>query len=321
MIEGLVSIVLPVYNPNVGYLDIAIQSISQQSYQPIELIISDDSDMLYPEISAILEHYGHKMELRYYKNQAGRGIFSNLNNAIQHAKGEFIQIFSQDDLMNGGFILNQVSSFDGNGDVGMVFSAFAEIDKENRIYNVQNKRLFNPRTSIKIEPSEATELFIKYGCFVGNISPVMIRRSIFDSIGYFNEDLKFASDFDFWIRISRMSCIFYVHKVGLNVRNHPDRASHKLSNHQLLSDLKYIYKNLMKEIPRENSRKCLRQIDKRVGAPFLHHALREVVTRRWPISNLKRRYLELNEYPFNVLYSICYYLLSIPYRGFRYFIK
>lgn len=314
MKQGLVSVVLPVYNPDRGFLDMALHSICRQDYQPIELIVSDDSDVLAPEIEALLEHYGDKVELRYFKNRKGRGIFSNLNNAISHAQGEYVKIFSQDDLMKDGFITNQVKSLDLNEDVGMVFSAYEEINDTNQLINVGGKRIFNPGKSMLILPSEATGMFIRYGCFVGNISPVMVRRAMFDSIGFFNEDLKFASDFDFWIRMSRNSGLFYVHNAGLIVRTHPDRASHTLSNHQLLSDLKYIYGGLMDEIPEEHKRKALRQLHMRVGASFVHHAIREVVTLRWPFSVFKRRFLELNEYPFSALYSIGCYVISIPGR-------
>jgi len=306
--------VLPVYNPDLKFLEMALASIRIQQYSPIELIISDDTLVVTPEMETIICKCKDWIDLRYSRNEMGRGIFSNLNNAIRQSKGEFIQIFSQDDLMKEGFIENQVTSFEQNANIGMVFSAFESIDNANQQYVLKTKRLFNPGESLTIHSAEITEMFIRYGCFVGNISPVMIRRNVIESIGYFNEELRFAADFEYWIRIGRTYNIHYNNNIGLAVRDHPERASFLLSNHQLMSDLTYIYSLLVERIPGNQKAGILLHINKRVGAAFVHHTIVQILKLNWPISVLKRRYHDLNKYPFNSIHSICFYFLSIPGR-------
>jgi glycosyltransferase involved in cell wall biosynthesis len=306
--------VLPVYKPEVKFLEMALLSISRQQYKPIELIISDDTEDVSAEMQSLVRKFKERIELRYIQNDKERGIFSNLNNAVRHAEGEFIQIFSQDDVMKDGFIENQVKSFNKDPKIGMVFSAFEEIDDTNQLCISNTKKLFEPAESIIIPSEEIAEMFVQYGCFVGNISPVMIRREVIESTGYFNEALRFAADFEYWIRLSKTYNLFYNNNIGLSVRNHPERASLLLSNHQLMSDLTYIYAMLIDRIPEEKKVIALGQIQKRVGASFVHHTVKEVLKLNWSVPMLKKRYHDLNKYPFNTLHSIRYYLLSIPRR-------
>jgi glycosyltransferase involved in cell wall biosynthesis len=313
-VSSVVSIVLPVYKPDLKFLEMVLKSIHWQQYKPMELIISDDSEVASMEIDALLNKYKELIDLRYTRNELGRGIFSNLNNGIRHSTGDFIQIFSQDDVMKDGFIENQVASFGQDPKIGMVFSAFEEIDAADEVKISRTKKLFDPGKSMSIASAEIAEMFVRYGCFVGNISPVMIRREVITSIGYFNEALRYAADFEYWIRISKTYNLYYNSNIGLSVRNHAERASQVLSNHQLMSDLTYVYALLLDRIPEDRKAIALKDIQKRVGSAFVHHTIREVLHFNWPLSELKRRYMDLNKYPFNTISSIRYYLLSIPGR-------
>ena len=312
--EALVSIVMPVYNPDELFLEQALRSIANQKYKFIELIISDDTETPSTNIKDLIVSFQTEIQLKYVKNERNRGIFSNLNNAINHSTGAFIQIFSQDDIMYDYFVQNQMAAFQIDSKIGMVFSAFEEIDDSGQMVISRTKKLFDPGKSITIHSGDMAEMFIHYGCFVGNISPVMIRKEVLSSTGYFNETLKFAADFEYWIRIGNVNDFYYCNSIGLAVRNHPERASLLLSNHQLMSDLKYIYIILLNGIPEDRKAKALSHIHSRVGASMVHHTVREIIKLNWPIAELKKRYHDLNEYPFNFLRSTCYYLFSIPGR-------
>src|SRR5262245_55505715 len=89
----LVTVVITVYN-RLAFLDQAVQSVLDQSYPQIELIVVDDgSDM---DVKTVLEPFGNL--LRLYTKSNG-GISSARNIGIRHAKGEFILFLDDDDFL------------------------------------------------------------------------------------------------------------------------------------------------------------------------------------------------------------------------------
>lgn len=95
----LVSIITVTYN-RAKYLDLAVQSVLNQTYQNWELLIVDDGSHK-PEAIAVLEKYAnydpriqvHLLYTNYGDSQFGR------NYAIAKAQGDFIAIFDDDDIM------------------------------------------------------------------------------------------------------------------------------------------------------------------------------------------------------------------------------
>ena len=62
--SSVVSIVLPVYKPDLRFLEMALASIQRQTYKPMELIISDDTEVVAPEIETLLHKYKEWIDLR-----------------------------------------------------------------------------------------------------------------------------------------------------------------------------------------------------------------------------------------------------------------
>jgi glycosyltransferase involved in cell wall biosynthesis len=237
-----------------------------------------------------------------------------LNNALKWVKGDLIQFFCQDDIMHEDFIKKQVVDFDANGNVGMVFSAFSEIDDQGNLLKSKCPRPFNPKHNLFISTQEASDYFIKFGCFQGNLSPVMLRKEVFKRSGYFNSELKYAGDFEYWVRLSTDFGMYYRNEIGLEVRHHANRASSILSNHQLLHDLIFIYGVLLNRFSEKERQQRLGWVNKVVGVQFVHHALKQVITLKWPLKSLLLRYKELNSFPFKATKAMSWYLVLLPYR-------
>src|SRR5271157_3670528 len=100
MIKELISICIPVYemhNQGTIMLDRAIQSILSQTYTNWEVIISDHS--IDEKIKDCITNIDNS-KIKYLRNSNLRGNPSaNLNNAINHAEGEFIKPLFQDDFL------------------------------------------------------------------------------------------------------------------------------------------------------------------------------------------------------------------------------
>lgn len=99
--QPLVTIGIPTYNRADAYLKEAVSSALSQTYQNIEIIISDncstDNTELY--IKSICDD-----RLRYIKQQQNIGPINNYNSCLKEAKGDFFLLLHDDDLVDDDFI-------------------------------------------------------------------------------------------------------------------------------------------------------------------------------------------------------------------------
>jgi glycosyltransferase involved in cell wall biosynthesis len=242
------------------------------------------------------------------------GIFSNINYALNYVSGDLVQLFCQDDRMYPGYLQRQVDILANNQEVAMVFSSFDVIDDSGRNINDKVQFTFRPNQDKRIKPSEAPELFIEYGCLPGNISPVMLRRNLFSSVGLFDVNMPYAGDFDYWVRISKDWELHYLHIPGLQVRRHDKQASMTMSNRQLFLDLVHIYRALLELVPKENIQAKIHHINRKIGSAFMHHSWISVLKGRSHIRTLAQRWKDMQQYPFNAFWASTYYGISIPSR-------
>lgn len=292
-------------------------SIKDQDYSRLELIISVDGGT--PDLdweSQVVQKVGVKNIKILYHN-GNPGIFSNINHALKYVSGDFVQLFSQDDRMYPGFLDKQSEVLMHNPKVAMVFSAFDVIDERGEIVNESIQFTFKPDHDCLIKSAESIDLFIEHGCLPGNISPVMLRRNLFTSIGLFDESLPYAGDFDYWVRVSKNWDLYYLCNPGLQVRRHDKQASMTMSNRQLYLDLVHIYRTLLKSVPKEGLKSKLHHLNRKVGAAFIHHSWISLLRGKSHIRTFGQRWKDMQQYPFNAFWASTYYGISIPSRIIR----
>lgn len=98
---GLVSIIVPVYNVE-PYIKKCIQSLCDQTYQNIEIIIINDGSLDGSE-KIIIDNYSSDDRIKYYKKENG-GLSSARNFGIEKCKGDFIAFVDSDDWVDNQFV-------------------------------------------------------------------------------------------------------------------------------------------------------------------------------------------------------------------------
>lgn len=144
MKDSLVSIIVPVYNTNINFLDECFQSILDQTYQNWELLIIDDGSL--KEIAQYLDDYSDDSRIRiFHIENSGSSIARNIG--IEKATGEYITFIDSDDWVDPDYLSSFISEFDKDTDI-IVSSRIFEYPKlskktyffpEDRIYTDQNK--------------------------------------------------------------------------------------------------------------------------------------------------------------------------------------
>ena len=137
---SLVSICIPTYNNAIG-LSRLLNSILEQDYKNIEVVITDDSDNI--EIIGQINFYTSKgLNIRYFKNQEKLGSPENWNFAMNLANGDLIKIMHHDDwFIESKSLSVLVSAFDRNENLNFVFGNSNDIDiNELNVINTHDKK-------------------------------------------------------------------------------------------------------------------------------------------------------------------------------------
>ena len=181
MKEPLVSVVISTYNEEKYILD-SINSILQQTYENIEIIIVDDAstDNTVRLIQGIKNN-----KIRLYVNDTNRKLAHNLNFGMSKAKGQYIARMDADDISRKERIKAQVDYLEKNIDVDVVAS-FAKTFGDSNIVK---------KSPCSHEGIKAAMLFTNPICH----PTIMFRKSSIDFV--YDESCAAGQDYELWARI------------------------------------------------------------------------------------------------------------------------
>jgi glycosyltransferase involved in cell wall biosynthesis len=227
-----ISICIPTYNGE-PYIELALQSVLQQTFKDFELIVIDDesTDATYERVAAISDH-----RLRLEKNSTRLGLVENWNRCIHLASGEYLCIFHQDDLMEPNNIQKKVELLNSNPSVGLVFSQIKCIDSVGEVLGVHENIFLHNNDSI-IEGFDFFRYLLIDGNFVSCPS-VMVRTDLYNKWGGFDPRLMYTPDFEMWLRLALHTSIAYLSDPLVYWRRHSNQESnHYLGMYQEIKEV------------------------------------------------------------------------------------
>ena len=167
----LVSILMPAYNCE-KYIDQAIGSILNQTYQNWELLIADDGST--DSTKKIISSFSDK-RIACFHNKKNKGYLETWNNLISVANGEYIAFQDADDISSRNRIELQLNELLYNKEISIVGSNYHRINSENVITFTSNFSLSHKEIMCK-----TPEKFDILG------SGLMIKREVYKEIGGYN---------------------------------------------------------------------------------------------------------------------------------------
>lgn len=190
--EG-VSVIIPVYN-RPEFLKEALDSVLKQTFLNFEIIVIDDGST--DSTSDVINSYGDKIvKIR----QDNKGVSSARNRGIMAAKYDFIAFLDSDDLWMEQKLERQMDFFHKNPG--------ASVCQAGEIWIRRGKRV-NPCKK-HIKPSGMIFEQSLNLCLVSP-SAVMLKKSVFHEVGYFNENFPACEDYDLWLRITCTIPVFLI---------------------------------------------------------------------------------------------------------------
>lgn len=229
----LVSVVIPVYNREKFIAD-ALQSIFDQDYEPLEIIVVDKGST---DCTAEIVRSFQKIRYFYQPHHGVAGPAAARNRGLQETKGDLIPFLDSDDIWLPEKTRLQVNYLQTNPDKGFVLC---------RLKNFIEKGAATPAwLKQRIKNNVADD---HLASFIP--STLMARRSVFEKVGNFNTTFVLGEDTDWFLRAREAAVpMDIMPEVLLLRRVHDSNLSH------LMNDSKWTTKTVIKIVKASIERK------------------------------------------------------------------
>lgn len=198
--EPLVSVIIASYNHE-HFVGKAIESVLNQTYSNIELLIGDDAS---PDnsVKIIAKYAKQDKRITFVPFKENRRVHIR-NYFIQRAKGKYIAILNSDDEFEKTKIAEQVAVLEAHNDIGIVFTKTSYVDEQN---NLMDEDTFDHTNRTR---TEWLRIILETGrSFI--LSSSIFRRDLAVKVGGYNELLGLAPALDMWVKMLGLGSNLYV---------------------------------------------------------------------------------------------------------------
>jgi alpha-1,3-rhamnosyltransferase len=180
-----VSVIIPSYNHK-QFIEQTINSVLEQAYSNLELIIIDDGSTDGTPI--LLKELASTKEFRLILKE-NEGVCATLNRGLKEATGEYITFIASDDFMTKNRIQEQVEFLECHQDVEVVAGAVKVVNLKSEVVSTKKPRALGYLTF---------EGMIKQNLIFAPTA--MLRKDVFEKHGNYKEEYAFE-DYYMWLKI------------------------------------------------------------------------------------------------------------------------
>lgn len=211
-----VSVIIPTYGGG-HFLERAIDSVLAQDYLDIEIIVVDDNGKGTPSqlrTQKIMEKYLDIPRIKYIVHDNNKNGAAARNTGFKHSTGKYIAFLDDDDVYLPSKIRLQVQQLEALDEEWSMCYCSHKVYKNGKLL----------RTEIKRKSGHLLFDVLTHKVTIGSTS-LLIRRSVYEKLGGFDESFKRHQDWEFTARVANMTKIVALDYVGferyLTFRNSP----------------------------------------------------------------------------------------------------
>jgi len=194
----VISVIMPAYNA-ARFLPDAIESVLNQSYTNLELVLVNDAST--DHTTEIVARYQNDPRLVYVDHSKLGSPAKVRNVAIRQAKGEYIAFLDADDRYYVDALAQLMAKLQ-NGCYEAVQGVYQSMDEHSQPLGFGETLITNIDGTLAI-PDHL--YWTPEKLLIGNLNcllpTVLIKKSLFEAVGYFDETLPATEDYDFFIRL------------------------------------------------------------------------------------------------------------------------
>ncbi len=256
---------MPVYNAE-RHVEGAIRSVLASDLADLEVIVLDDgsTDRSLSLIRSIEDPRVVTVPL-----PASGGPSRPRNIGIARARAPYIALLDADDLMKPDKLSMAVAALDAHPGAGVAFGDYERIDSNGSLFEESTLSGYPVFAQLKATTLGAGWRLIRQPDFALGLlqenfigtSGVVLRKSVLDRVGTFDESLTYSEDRDLWFRIAHASDALYVARIGHSYRVAPGSLSFRPGDSQARSRIVV----LKREKARWHAHGPRREIDRRIA--------------------------------------------------------
>ncbi|HCN47235.1 MAG TPA: glycosyl transferase [Pseudomonas sp.] len=221
--QPLVSVIIASYNHG-PYIEESIQSVLDQTYPNIELLViddgsTDDSVERIQRLQAI-----HGFDFKVQKNQ---GLTRTLNDGIARSKGSLVAPFGSDDIMKPERIAIQVEYMADKPEVGICAGNIELIDSNGQLFPEKRQRRDVPFRRANFE-----DVFLERTPFPP-APTLLIRREALEKVGGYDENIR-LEDLLIELKIARAG--YFIDGLNVLMARYRKHATNSYKNHRFMID-------------------------------------------------------------------------------------
>ncbi len=248
--HALISVIVPAYNAE-AYIAETLQSILSQKVSPLEVIVIDDGSQ--DNTAAIVHSFGKQVSYFYQRNH---GTPAARNKGLQTARGELIAFLDADDLWSSDKLALQLRKMETHPDAEIIIGYTQHI----RLQTASDG-------STAFVPFKQPQPMLSMGS-------ALIRKTVFDKVGFFDETFPYCDDIDWFLRAREQ---------GINMLIHPETIQYYRKHTTNLTmnrrlDLKYQLLAYKKSIDRRKANQNAHQDLKNWSAFFEKNTIKKPST-------------------------------------------
>ena len=205
----LVSVVIPTYKRPV-YLKRCIDSVINQTYGNIEILVVDDND---PETDArretelVMREYAGAENITYLRHEHNKNGSAARNTGWKHSRGKYITFIDDDDAIERTKIEKQVECLENlDSSWGACYTGYRMFKEHG-----------DPQISSEKRSGDCYVAALMRTMFMGSGSNLFLRKSVVDEIGGYDETFIRNQDIEFLVRVTEKYKLAYVDEVLLTI--------------------------------------------------------------------------------------------------------
>jgi len=208
-----VSVIIPTFD-RASVLSNAINSVVGQSFTSLELIIVDDGST--DGTAQLVDEWLEKDARISYYRQNNQGVSSARNLGISKATGEWLAFLDSDDEWLPQKLAKQMELLDSSDHL---------VCHAEEIWVRNGKRV----NQMKKHQKQGGDVFEKSLAMCAmSPSSIVIHKSVFDHVGYFDENFIVCEDYDLWLRIAARYEVAYIEEPMITkFGGHEDQLSRR----------------------------------------------------------------------------------------------
>lgn len=230
----MVSVIITTHN-RCNLLERAIQSVLNQIYKDFELIVVADGCT--DGTDSLMKKYESEKRIQYIHYSPAKGGNYARNKGVKNSCGEFIAFLDDDDEWLPEKLELQVAKIREDPECVLVYTGVRVVYVDECI----------EYSSIPKVNGDLSKVLL-FNNIIGSTSTPLIKKSVLDDSGLFDEQLDALQDYDLWLRISEFGKVFVIPKEMVNYYNYTTGKQVSAVTDRYVDAIAYINKKYSKRI-------------------------------------------------------------------------